>query len=96
MLTNCNVLSQNRLKSVAEDYRKHVKLLVDMKKDLEYIFKKTRTIKAKVEAKYPDAFKKNMTNLEENDEESEGIDYQQLESIKDVKHVDKALEAIDS
>jgi hypothetical protein len=64
-----------------------------MKKDLEYIFKKTKAIRGKVEAKYPDAFIKNMTNLEENDEESEGIDYQQLESIK---NVDAALEATDA
>lgn len=94
MLTNCNSLSQNRLKTVSEDYRKHCRLLIDMKKDLDYIFKKVRTIKGKLETKYPDAFKKNMVNLDENDEESEGaIDYQQLESIK---NVDAAFEATDS
>lgn len=94
MLTNCNQLSQNRLKNVSEDYRKHCKLLMDMKKDLEYIFKKVRTIKGKLETKYPDSFKKNMANVEENDEEiADGIDYQQLESIK---NVDAALEATDS
>lgn len=66
-----------------------------MKKDLEIIFKKVRNIKSKLETKYPDSFKKNMSNLdEERDEEvGEGIDYQQLESIK---NVDAALEATDS
>lgn len=66
-----------------------------MKKDLEIIFKKVRNIKSKLETKYPDSFKKNMSNLdEERDEEvAEGIDYQQLESIK---NVDAALEATDS
>ena len=34
MLTNCNALSQSRLKNVTEDYRKNCKLLLDMKKDL--------------------------------------------------------------
>lgn len=68
-----------------------------MKKDLEYIFKKVRTIRGKCEAQYPEAFKKNMTNLDEECEESEGIDYQQLESIKDIKNVDTAaVECTDS
>lgn len=97
MLTNCNILSQNRLKSVTEDYRKHCKLLIDMKKDLDFIFKKIRAIKGKLEIKYPNAFKSNMSNLEEDrDEESEGIDYQQLESIKENKNVDAADEATDN
>lgn len=56
MLLNCNALSANRLKTAGEDFKKHSKLLGEMKKDLDYIFKKIRLIKAKVSAQYPDAF----------------------------------------
>lgn len=38
MLTNCNALSQSRLKNVTEDYKKNCKLLLDMKKDLGRFF----------------------------------------------------------
>lgn len=100
MLTNCNALSQNRLKNVTEDYKKNCKLLIDMKKDLEYIFKKIRTIKGKLEQKYPVAFDQVTKQIEtetplEEDEEilDSGIDYEQLESTK---HIDPALEARDS
>lgn len=101
MLTNCNQLSQNRLKNVTEDYKKNCKLLIDMKKDLEIIFKKIRTIKGKLETKYPVAFdqvtKKQIeteTPLEEDEEIlGSGIDYEQLESTK---QIDPALEARDS
>lgn len=99
MLTNCNALSQNRLKNVTEDYKKNCKLLIDMKKDLEYIFKKIRTIKGKLETKYPEAFeqvnKQVPTHVEEDEveETAGGIDYEQLESSK---QVDSALEARDS
>ncbi|XP_053688191.1 kxDL motif-containing protein CG10681 [Sabethes cyaneus] len=56
MLLNCNALSQSRLKIAAEDFKKHTKLLNDMKKDLDYIFKKIRNIKSKLGAQYPQAF----------------------------------------
>lgn len=70
-----------------------------MKKDLEYIFKKIRTIKGKLESKYPEAFEQSNKQiqteipLEEEDEALGGIDYEQLESTK---QVDPALEARDS
>jgi hypothetical protein len=87
MLTNCNALSQNRLKNVTEDYKKHCKLLIDMKKDLEYIYKKIRTIKGKLEVKYPQSFEqvsqRQAIDEEDNEREAEeNIDYEQLESIK--------------
>lgn len=97
MLTNCNALSQNRLKNVTEDYKKNCKLLLEMKRDLEYIFKKIRTIKGKLETKYPDAFeqvnKQVPTHIEEDEDASGVIDYEQLESTK---QIDPALEARDS
>ncbi|XP_058463871.1 kxDL motif-containing protein CG10681 [Malaya genurostris] len=56
MLLNCNALSQSRLKIANEDFKKHTKLLHDMKKDLDYIFKKIRSIKSKLGTQYPLAF----------------------------------------
>ncbi|XP_058829975.1 kxDL motif-containing protein CG10681 [Topomyia yanbarensis] len=56
MLLNCNALSQSRLKIASEDFKKHTKLLHDMKKDLDYIFKKIRNIKTKLGTQYPTAF----------------------------------------
>lgn len=56
MLLNCNALSASRLKTAGEDFKKHTKLLSEMKKDLDYIFKKIRIIKAKVSVQYPDAY----------------------------------------
>ena len=56
MLLNCNALSQSRLKIATDDFKKHTKLLHDMKKDLDYIFKKIRNIKSKLGNQYPQAF----------------------------------------
>lgn len=56
MLVNCNALSQSRLKQANEDFRKHCKVLGDMKKDLDYIFRKIRNIKQRLGQQYPIAF----------------------------------------
>ncbi|XP_037720339.1 kxDL motif-containing protein CG10681 [Drosophila subpulchrella] len=53
MLLNCNALSQSRLKSASEDFKRHVKCLNDMKKDLDYIFRKIRVIKQKLQLQFP-------------------------------------------
>lgn len=56
MLTNCNALSVSRLKTVGPEFKKHIQLLLEMKRDLDYIFKKIRAIKTKLAAQYPEAF----------------------------------------
>ncbi|KAJ6641517.1 KxDL motif-containing protein [Pseudolycoriella hygida] len=56
MLLNCNALSTSRLKVATDEFKKHTKLLSEMKKDLDYIFKKIRVIKSKVSSQYPEAF----------------------------------------
>ncbi|XP_035789393.1 kxDL motif-containing protein CG10681-like [Anopheles albimanus] len=56
MLLNCNALSASRMKIATDDFKKHTKLLHDMKKDLDYIFRKIRMIKTKVGNQYPAAF----------------------------------------
>lgn len=58
MLLNCNALSNGRLKSANEDFKKHIRLISDMKKDLDYIFKKIRNIKSRIGVQYPHAMKK--------------------------------------
>ncbi|XP_033230374.1 kxDL motif-containing protein CG10681 isoform X1 [Belonocnema kinseyi] len=56
MLTNCNQLSVNRLKTAGTEFKKHTALLVEMKKDLDHIFKRIRLIKNKLNQQYPQAF----------------------------------------
>ncbi|XP_076655012.1 kxDL motif-containing protein CG10681 [Halictus rubicundus] len=56
MLTNCNQLSINRLKTAGLEFKKHTALLVEMKKDLDYIFKRIRIVKNKLSQQYPQAF----------------------------------------
>lgn len=57
MLLNCNALSSSRLKLATDDFKVYIKLINDMKKDLDYVFKKIRSIKGKVNAQYPLAAK---------------------------------------
>ncbi|XP_015601520.1 kxDL motif-containing protein CG10681 [Cephus cinctus] len=56
MLTNCNQLSVNRLKTAGAEFKKHTVLLADMKRDLDYIFKRIRIVKNKLNQQYPQAF----------------------------------------
>ncbi|KAI8433116.1 hypothetical protein MSG28_013966 [Choristoneura fumiferana] len=57
MLTNCNHLSASRLRAASTEFKKHTQLLLDMRKDLEFIFKKIRAIKTKLSTQYPEAYK---------------------------------------
>lgn len=51
-------MSNGRLKAANDDFKKHIKLINDMKKDLDYIFKKIRNIKSRIGTQYPQAMKK--------------------------------------
>jgi Uncharacterized conserved protein len=57
MLVNCNALSQVHLQKANQEFKKHITLLNDMKKDLDNIFKRVRALKSKVAGQYPQAFK---------------------------------------
>ncbi|KAF7270577.1 kxDL motif-containing protein CG10681 [Rhynchophorus ferrugineus] len=72
MLTNCNALSASRLKTIGPEFKKHIQLLLEMKKDLDYIFKKIRAIKGKLSTQYPEAFTEAVRSsfAEECDEEA--------------------------
>ncbi|KAL1128922.1 hypothetical protein AAG570_013456 [Ranatra chinensis] len=56
MLTNCNTLCITRLKLASAEFKKHTQLLVEMRKDLDSIFKRIQTLKTKTCAQYPQAF----------------------------------------
>ncbi|XP_015524258.1 kxDL motif-containing protein CG10681 isoform X2 [Neodiprion pinetum] len=56
MLTNCNQLSINRLKTAGAEFKKHTTLLAEMKRDLDHIFKRIRVVKTKLSQQYPQAF----------------------------------------
>lgn len=56
MLTNCNALSVNRLASAGTEFKKHTQLLVDMKKDLDQIFRRISTLKNRLSHQYPQGF----------------------------------------
>lgn len=79
MLLNCNALSNGRLKAANDDFKKHIKLINDMKKDLDHIFKKIRNIKSRIGVQYPQAMKKVEQKLktsslsEESKEEEEDL-----------------------
>ena len=65
MLTNVNTLSATRcaaapylprLERANNDFKKHTAMVVDMKKDLDSIFKRIRGIKAKLARQMPEAY----------------------------------------
>ncbi|XP_028305902.1 kxDL motif-containing protein 1 [Gouania willdenowi] len=56
MLINFNGLSNVRLQQMNERFLLHTRTLVEMKKDLDSVFRRIRTLKGKIAKQYPDAF----------------------------------------
>ncbi|XP_077598841.1 kxDL motif-containing protein 1 [Stigmatopora nigra] len=56
MLINFNGLSNVRLQQMNERFLLHTRTLIEMKKDLDSIFRRIRTLKGKIGKQYPDAF----------------------------------------
>ncbi|XP_044514575.1 kxDL motif-containing protein 1 isoform X1 [Gracilinanus agilis] len=56
MLLNFNNLSNVRMQQMSERFTHHTRTLMEMKKDLDSIFRRLRTLKAKLSKQYPDAF----------------------------------------
>ncbi|NWQ91743.1 KXDL1 protein, partial [Burhinus bistriatus] len=56
MLLNFNNLSSVRMQQMNERFLHHTKMLVEMKKDLDSIFRRIRTLKGKLAKQYPEAF----------------------------------------
>nr|XP_048283253.1 kxDL motif-containing protein 1 isoform X3 [Myodes glareolus] len=56
MLLNFNNLSSVRLQQMSERFLHHTRTLVDMKRDLDSIFRRIRTLKGKLARQHPEAF----------------------------------------
>ncbi|XKL60541.1 hypothetical protein PGB90_007598 [Kerria lacca] len=53
MLSNCNNLSVSRLKIAGQQFKNYKQLILDIKKDLDYTFKKINILKNKLQLQYP-------------------------------------------
>ncbi|XP_063313382.1 kxDL motif-containing protein 1 [Pelobates fuscus] len=56
MLLNFNNLSSTRLQQMNDRFVHHTKTLVEMKKDLDMIFRRIRMLKGKLSKQYPESF----------------------------------------
>ncbi|KFO22603.1 hypothetical protein H920_16005 [Fukomys damarensis] len=56
MLLNFNNLSSARLQQMSERFVHHTRTLVEMKRDLDSIFRRIRTLKGKLARQHPEAF----------------------------------------
>ncbi|KAF6306476.1 KxDL motif containing 1 [Rhinolophus ferrumequinum] len=56
MLVNFNNLSSVRLQQMSERFLHHTRTLVEMKRDLDSIFRRIRTLKGKLARQHPEAF----------------------------------------
>nr|CAG4635031.1 EOG090X0CBU [Alona affinis] len=61
MLVNCNALSQVHLQKATQEFKKHIQLLNEIKKDLDNIFKRVKALKAKTAHQYPQEFQEALT-----------------------------------
>ena len=73
MLTNVNSLSAVRLEKANNDFKKHTQNILEMKRDLDYIFKKLKIVKQKLNKQMPEAYsavmgKESERRREEDDE----------------------------
>ncbi|XP_013400477.1 kxDL motif-containing protein 1-like [Lingula anatina] len=78
MLLTFNALSSQRYEAMFQEFKKNTALLYDMKKDLDTVFRKIRTLKAKLSKQYPDAFAacSDVYNVLEEESEEEIADKQ--------------------
>ncbi|XP_075706819.1 kxDL motif-containing protein 1 isoform X1 [Rhinoderma darwinii] len=56
MLLNFNSLSNARLQQMSDRFLHHTRTLVEMKKDLDLIFRRIRMLKGKLAKQYPESF----------------------------------------
>lgn len=72
MLINVNNLSTSRLDRANKDFKNHTQNMLNMKRDLEHIFKRLKLIKEKLKAQCPEAYSSVIANddvIEEEDDE---------------------------
>ncbi|GAB6032386.1 hypothetical protein CHUAL_011025 [Chamberlinius hualienensis] len=70
MLINCNALSTVRCHLASQEFKRHTHLLLEMKKDLDSIFKRIRVLKTKLSEQYSDSFQAVAHDVSTLDEES--------------------------
>lgn len=56
MLVNCNALSQIHLQKATLEFKKHIQLLHELKRDLDNIFKRVKVLKNKTASQYPQQY----------------------------------------
>ncbi|KAJ8549293.1 hypothetical protein K7X08_033000 [Anisodus acutangulus] len=61
VLSHFNEYSEHCFAEVSTDFSRNTRLLKSMKSDLDYIFQKLRSMKAKITSTYPDALPDNTT-----------------------------------
>jgi len=71
MLVNCNALAMQRFEVASKDLKGHTQQLVDMKRDLDSVFRRIRFLRMKLTQQYPEAFKSTKFNVLDEDEEDE-------------------------
>ncbi|XP_024400087.1 kxDL motif-containing protein LO9-177 [Physcomitrium patens] len=57
VLSHFNDFSDRSFTAVANDFSQNTRLLKSMKSDLDYVFRKIGSLKARIQKHYPDAFK---------------------------------------
>ena len=94
MLSNVNSLSAVRLERANKDFRKHTQNMLEMKRDLETIFRRLKTIKQKMNRQMPEAYEAVMGGAkdvvkEEDDEYDVAIRERKLQEQLSAVSLDK-------
>ncbi|KAM9983663.1 hypothetical protein ACTFIY_000379 [Dictyostelium cf. discoideum] len=71
MLSHFNEYSSQKYHQMSNDFEKHTKMLKEMKKDLDYIFKKTRNLQILLNEKFQIPGVTDQYNHEEEEEEDD-------------------------
>ena len=95
MLINVNNLSAVRLEKANNDFKKHTQNILEMKKDLEYIFKRLKVIKQKMSKTMPEAYNAVIGSqakkvVEEDDEYDIAIKERKLRESKTAEDIKEA------
>uniref|UniRef100_A0A3Q1CES5 KxDL motif-containing protein 1 n=1 Tax=Amphiprion ocellaris TaxID=80972 RepID=A0A3Q1CES5_AMPOC len=80
MLINFNRQSNVRLQQMNERFLLHTRTLVEMKKDLDSVFRRIWTQKGKIAKQYSEAFSSEFISLEEDDDEFDPVPTSSTES----------------
>lgn len=67
-LETCNSLSVQRTQAYGNDFKQHVRLLLDMKRDLDSLYKRLRIVQTKVGKLYPTQYANAVSKAEMNED----------------------------